>query len=111
MMKNYLSLFSGNWCYTDDIRIRKKYLHFSHNENYDSDMHAKPKLNKFSPIYFSINELSKNAVILEQDVYIEKSILSYKGRLAWKQYLPLKMVRFGIKIYMLCEAKSGYIWS
>lgn len=89
----------------------KQYLHFSNNENYDPKTHPNPKLNKIWPIYSKINELSKNAVTLEQDVSIDESLLLYKGRLAWKQYLPLKRARFGIKMYMLCEAKSGYIWS
>ena len=34
----------------------------------------------------------------------------FKGRLGWKQYLPLKRSRFGIKIYMICESNSGYVW-
>ncbi|GLV43790.1 hypothetical protein CBL_12317 [Carabus blaptoides fortunei] len=35
----------------------------------------------------------------------------YKGRLGWKQYLPLKSARFGFKLYLLCESKSGYVYS
>ncbi|GFV68128.1 piggyBac transposable element-derived protein 4 [Trichonephila clavipes] len=89
----------------------KKYLHFSNNENYDPDTCSNPRLNKIWPIYSRINELSKNAVTLEQDVSIDESLLLYKGKLSWKQYLPLKRARFGIKMYMLCEAKSGYVWS
>ncbi|GFY24491.1 piggyBac transposable element-derived protein 4 [Trichonephila clavipes] len=89
----------------------KKYLHFPNNENYYPDTHPNQRLNKIWPIYSRINELSKNAVTLEQDVSIDESLLLHKGRLSWKQYLPLKRARFGIKMYMLCEAKSGYVWS
>ena len=89
----------------------KKYLHFCNNEDYNPDSHPHPKLNKIWPIYSKINELSQNAIILDQDVSLDESLLLYKGRLAWKQYLPMKRARFGIKTYMLCEAKSGYIWS
>lgn len=35
----------------------------------------------------------------------------YKGRLGWVQYIPLKRARFGIKLYLLCESKSGYLFS
>ncbi|CAL1269764.1 unnamed protein product [Larinioides sclopetarius] len=35
----------------------------------------------------------------------------YKGRLGWIQYMPLKRSRFGIKTFMLCESKTGYIFS
>ncbi|GFT39160.1 piggyBac transposable element-derived protein 4 [Trichonephila clavipes] len=47
----------------------------------------------------------------EQDICIDESLLLYKGRLSWTQYLPLKRARFGIKMFMLCESHSGYVWS
>ena len=34
-----------------------------------------------------------------------------KGRLGWKQYIPTKRARFGIKSFEICESSSGYIWS
>ncbi|GFW21214.1 piggyBac transposable element-derived protein 4 [Trichonephila clavipes] len=63
-------------------------------------------------------------IVEETKVYAEQCFHSQKSkmhskqrewrstcRLSWKQYLPLKKARFGIKMYMLCEAKSGYVWS
>ncbi|GFW13456.1 piggyBac transposable element-derived protein 4 [Trichonephila clavipes] len=63
-------------------------------------------------------------IVEETNVYAEQCFHSHKSkmhskqrewratcRLSWKQYLPLKRARFGIKMYMLCEAKSGYVWS
>ena len=35
----------------------------------------------------------------------------WKGRLYWKQYIPLKRARYGVKSYELCESLSGYIWT
>ncbi|KAG8239616.1 hypothetical protein J437_LFUL018360 [Ladona fulva] len=32
-------------------------------------------------------------------------------RLGWHQYIPQKRERFGIKTFLLCESKSGYVWS
>ena len=34
----------------------------------------------------------------------------WKGRLGFKQYIPLKRARFGVKAFMLCE-DSGYTFS
>ena len=33
-----------------------------------------------------------------------------KGRLEFKQYIPNKRTRFGIKMFSLCEV-SGYLWN
>jgi hypothetical protein len=45
-----------------------------------------------------------------RDLTIDESLLAFKGRLGIKQYCPLKRARFGIKIFFLADAKSGYIY-
>jgi hypothetical protein len=35
----------------------------------------------------------------------------WKGRLSFRQYLPLKASKFGIKTYELCDSITGYLWS
>lgn len=44
-----------------------------------------------------------------QDLCIDESLMLYKGRLSFKQYIPSKRNRFGIKSYMLCDCKTGYV--
>ena len=38
---------------------------------------------------------------------IDESLQLWKGQLVFKQYIPLKRARFGIKLFVLCE-DSGY---
>ncbi|GFS41753.1 contactin [Trichonephila inaurata madagascariensis] len=45
------------------------------------------------------------------DAPMDESLIAYKGRLSWKQYIPQKRARFGIKLFQLCESESGYIWN
>ncbi|KAG8236323.1 hypothetical protein J437_LFUL018599 [Ladona fulva] len=47
----------------------------------------------------------------ERDLTVDESLLLYKGRLGWRQYIPQKRARFGIKTFLLCESNSGYVWS
>lgn len=89
----------------------KKYLHFADNESYNPETHPQPKLNKIWPVYENINHKCSSLYIPERDITIDESLILYKGRLAWKQYIPLKRARFGIKLYCLCESKSGYLFS
>lgn len=89
----------------------KKFLHFSNNEDYNPNEHPNPKLNKIWPIYEDFSKKFSKFYSLDRDVTIDESLLLYKGRLGWKQYIPLKRARFGIKSYLLCESKSGYVWS
>ena len=41
------------------------------------------------------------------NISIDESLLLWKGRLGFKQYILLKGARFGIKCFMLCK-DSGY---
>ncbi|XP_046406430.1 piggyBac transposable element-derived protein 4-like isoform X1 [Ischnura elegans] len=36
---------------------------------------------------------------------------AFRGRLQFKQYMPQKPNKYGIKLYMLSEADSGYVWN
>ena len=44
----------------------------------------------------------------ECDLSLDESMVKFKGRLAFRQYLPAKPTRWGINQFVLAEAKSGY---
>ena len=37
-------------------------------------------------------------------------MVGFKGRHESKQYMPAKPIRFGFKIFALCDASSGYLY-
>ncbi|GFS30548.1 piggyBac transposable element-derived protein 4 [Trichonephila inaurata madagascariensis] len=87
-----------------------QFIHFDRNENTDSS-HPQPKLKKIWTVLNYLQKIFSEVYTPEQDIGIDESLLLYKGRLSWTQYLPLKRARFGIKLFMLCESHSGYVWS
>ena len=88
----------------------KQYLHFVDNQTYDEENHPNPKLHKIYDVYSMLQEKFQSVYTPERDVSIDESLMLYKGRLGWVQYIPMKRSRFGIKYYMLCESSSGYVW-
>lgn len=44
-----------------------------------------------------------------QPLYIDESILKFKSRLTFTQYIPSKRHRFGVKFFVLCDFITGYI--
>jgi len=89
----------------------KRNLHFCNNETFDRNTHPNPKLCKIWPIYEIINNKCSSLYIPERDITIDESLMLYKDRLGWVQYIPLKRARFGIKLFLLCESQSGYLFS
>ena len=42
-------------------------------------------------------------------VSIDEAMIPFKGRSSMKQYLPLKPVKRGFKVWVLADAKTGYV--
>ena len=39
---------------------------------------------------------------------IDEAMITYNGRLLWKQYMPKKPTKWGIQLWFLCDSISGY---
>ncbi|XP_068250592.1 piggyBac transposable element-derived protein 4-like [Palaemon carinicauda] len=44
-----------------------------------------------------------------QKIVIDESLILFKGRLVFKQYIPSKRHRFGIKLFVLCDCETGIV--
>lgn len=42
-------------------------------------------------------------------VIIDESLMLFKGRVAFKQYILSKHHRFGVKLFVLCDCETGFI--
>ncbi|XP_040070609.1 piggyBac transposable element-derived protein 4-like [Ixodes scapularis] len=94
----------------DRFMLIMKFLHFTDNEA-PVDGHPNPKLRKLWSVLTRMTEMFQTLYTPERDVSVDESLLRFKGRLSWKQYMPLKRARFGVKFFVLCESSSGYIWN
>ena len=45
----------------------------------------------------------------QKNLSIDESMVGFKGRLAWIQYMPKKPRKWGIKIWTLADAANGYV--
>ena len=46
---------------------------------------------------------------LSCELSIDETMVPHKGRLSYKQYIKNKPIKWGIKLWVLCEAKTGYV--
>lgn len=69
------------------------------------------KLLKIRPIVSSIIRKFQDLYTPDREICIDESLFAWKGRLGFRQYIPTKRARYGIKIYKLCESRTGYIWN
>lgn len=102
--------FFGKTMKRDRFMQILRYLHFS-----DSDLAPQPGDANFTILY-KVNAIMSKFVDKMVDQYVPKRQLSvdevmvpFKGRLSFKQYMPAKPTKWGIKMWALAEADTGYI--
>lgn len=67
------------------------------------------RLYKLRPAIDHFGNKFESVYTPEKEIAIDESLLLWKGQLVFKQYIPHKCARFGIKIYNACES-SGYTY-
>ena len=92
----------------DRFLLIDRFIHFCDNENLEvRDM----KIAKIKTIFEYVDKKFTSLYTQERDICIDESLMLWKGRLSWKQYIKSKRSRFGIKSFSLCESSTGYVWS
>ena len=87
-----------------------RYLHFVDNSilplptdpNYD-------KLGKIRPILNSIADMFRRIYCPHKNVSVDEAMIPFKGRSILKQYMPLKPIKRGIKVWSMADAENGFL--
>ena len=87
-----------------------RYLHFVDNSilplptdpNYD-------KLGKIRPILNSIADMFRRIYCSHKNVSVDEAMIPFKGRSILKQYMPLKPIKRGIKVWSMADAENGFL--
>lgn len=89
----------------------KSFLHFNNNENqikkgnigYDPLYKIRPIIDMTKDTYLHVFQPG-------QSLSVDETMVKFKGRLSFKQYLPSKpSTKWGIKIWSLCDSETGYL--
>ena len=84
-----------------------KYLYFSNNEEIEEI--EQNRLRKVIKVIEMFKAKFISALTLFQNLCIYESLILWKGRLSFRQYIPSKRNRFGIKLFMLCDCETRYL--
>ena len=86
------------------------FLHF--NDNAEQVPRGQPgydPLFKIAPLIDILKPLYKVYYIPSRELSIDETMKLFAGRLSFKQFMPNKPIRWGIKLWSLAESKTGYI--
>lgn len=75
---------------------------------------ARRALDKLAPIRELFEKFVTNCkknFNLSQQVTVDEKLEAFRGRCGFRQYMPLKPNKYGIKIFALCDAKLFYTYN
>ena len=121
-MNNYLSrsYWSTKWPFSNStfsnimsgrrFELLMSYLHLNDisqmpdrsSPNYDKLYRVRPFLDRIITAFREVYTPSR-------EIAIDESIIGFKGRLSWIQYMPKKPTKWGIKAWVLADSKTGYV--
>ena len=81
-------------------------IHFANNETIAQG----DRLGKVQLLIRLVQKKFQDMYTPEEHVVDDKSLVSWQGQIVFRQYLPSKAHKYGIKVFKLCSA-SGYMWS
>lgn len=83
-----------------------RYLHLENNEADEVD-HS-DKLWKVRWYLDFLTRRFQEIYEVDDNVTVDESMMKFKGRLALRQYLPMKPTKWGIKVWVMAESSTGY---
>ena len=81
-----------------------RYLHFA-----DNNTEEKGKLRRIQLIMEYLRHKFQGAIIAWENLCVDESLMLWKSRLSFKQYIPTKRRRFGVKLFMLCDCDTKVV--
>lgn len=72
---------------------------------------VREKLAPIRNIYEKWNQNLKFVHKPGKNITIDEQLVPYRGRCPFRQYIPSKPAKYGIKIWVLCDSKSWYAHS
>jgi len=111
--KNYIlaTPIFGSIISMDQFDSICNFMHFNNNDH-TGTYQGPSKLFKIYPVLSHLNTKFQSLYLPGQNIaIIDESLTLWRGILSFREYIPLKSSKFGIKSYELCESSSGYLWS
>ena len=63
---------------------------------------------KVRPIVEHMKTRFRQYFVPHKCLAIDEAMIKFNGRLKFKQYMPSKPTKFGIKVWEICDSSNGY---
>ena len=106
-LKQMHTPFYGETMTRDKFLQIPLFLHFADNSRRPDQGEEYDRLWKIRTVFVTLNQAYSKFYSPSEHLTVDEVIVKFQGWVIFRQYIPKKRKRFGIKIYKLCD-KSGY---
>ena len=86
-----------------------QYLHLRDTSNAQRrDQPGYDPLFKVRPLLNLLSEKFRTVYIPGQNLSVDEAMIGFKGRVHFRQYMPAKPTKWGIKVWEVCESETAY---
>ena len=106
--------FYGNFKVSDIMpraRFEKlsQYLHANDRTDYNRNDPNRDKLHLIRPVLDIVSEKCLESYQPHQNVAVDEAMVKFRGKLAFRQYMPAKPTKYGIKVWARADSTNGYV--
>ena len=88
-----------------------RYLHFADNDQLPArGEDGFSRLQKVDPVISILKQRFKAVYYPHSQLSVDEAMIPFKGRSSMKQYLPMKPVKRGFKVWAMADALNGYLY-
>lgn len=99
----------ADWISRDRFRDLQKYLHFVDNDTLvPRGQRGHDRLGKVRPVLDYVTAKCREVYMPQREVAVDEAMIKFQGRSSLKQYMPLKPIKRGIKVWVLGDSHNGY---
>ena len=96
----------------DRFSLLMKFLHLNDSEKYiRKGQPGHDPLYKLRPFLQPLISNFQQHYTLHREVSVDETMISFKGRLGFIQYMPKKPTKWGLKAFVVSDAHNGYIYN
>ena len=95
----------------DCFRELQLYLHFVDTTIIPRGQTGHDRLGKIRPILTYVTKKCNEVYSPSKEVTVDEAMIKFQGRCSLKQYLPMKPIKRGIKVWVLADARTGYFFN
>jgi len=100
-----------------DIMTRQRFMKLIGNLHVNDNNKAVPRgdpaydrLHKVRPLLTKMNANFQKQAVSSSSQSIDEAMIRFKGRSSFRQYMPMKPIKRGYKVWVRSDAKTGYMY-